>query len=77
MAEEMSHGVAGAAGGVQQSSSVVNGHNAGRRTSSGIEVKRDFEVFVEETTDGFGRTSAEAYMHPMNTTAGVSVMRKM
>lgn len=44
-----------------------------------IEVKRDFQVSVEETAEGYAyradQTSREAYMQP-STTAGVSVARK-
>lgn len=50
---------------------------AGKR-SSGIKVMRDFKVSVEETTESYRleRVSGDAYIHPTNTTAGVSVISK-
>lgn len=52
----------------------------------GIEVKRDIEISIEETTEryqhyrgpDFGTRGAEAYMHPTtNTTAGAYVSRRL
>lgn len=64
-----------------------NNNNGNRRNSRhaipprtpGIEVKREFDVSVEESTSSYrsDRADADAYIHPKNTTAGVSVISKM